>query len=287
MANQKDIKRRILGINNIMQITNAMQLVAAAKLRKLRIKLENTRPYLATVFENINEVLSTVNETTPLMREREVKNRAIILVSSDKGLAGGYNINAVNHVKKIMDENPEIPTVVYTTGIRSIDLLRRRGYTVNADFTHISQDPHAEDAAAVGGFFTSKFLEGEFDEVHLVYTKFESLVSFKPMDVKLLPSSGFSHDESFEEKIHLDYEFEPSVHQVLTQMIKQYINVTLYGAFLESAVSEQASRSNAMENATSNGEELVEDLQLEYNRARQAAITQEITEIVGGAEALN
>lgn len=299
MANQKDIKRRILSINNIMQITNAMQLVASAKLRKLRKRLENTRPYFETVFKNINEILASVTETTPIMKQREVKKRAIIVIASDKGLAGGYNINVVNLLEKVVKDTPDISTVVYTTGIRSIELLKRRGFEVNTDFTHISADPLVEDAQAMGEFFTNKFLEKDFDEVLLIYTKFISLVSFKPEVIKLLPASGFdgfekennSNDINEDNKTYikhkLEYEFEPSINTVLTQMIRQYINVTVYGALLESSVSEQASRSNAMENATTNGEELVGDLQLEYNRARQAAITQEITEIVGGAEALN
>nr|WP_276939599.1 ATP synthase F1 subunit gamma [Helcococcus sueciensis] len=286
MANTKDIKRRIQGIDSIMQITNAMQLVSAAKLRKLRQRLEKTRPYFDTVYENINEVLATTTEVTPLMKIREVKNRAIIIVASDKGLAGGYNNNAVNKAIEVVNLNKEAKNIIYTTGIRSIDLIRRRGFDVNTDFTHISNDPLLEDAVAMGSYFSRKFLEGKFDEVYIIYTKFNSMISFKPETIKLLPASGFTNDKKENVK-HIDYDYEPSVHTVLTQMIKQYVNVTVFSSLLESSVSEQASRSQAMENATSNGEELVDELRLEYNRARQAAITQEISEIVGGAEVLS
>lgn len=286
MANTKDIKRRIQGIDSIMQITNAMQLVSAAKLRKLRQKLEKTRPYFDTVYQNINEVLTTTSEVTPLMKLREVKNRAIIIVASDKGLAGGYNINVVNKAIEVVNMNKEANNMIFTTGIRSIDLIRRRGFDVNTDFTHISNDPLSEDAQAMGSYFSRKFLEKKFDEVYIIYTKFNSMISFKPEVIKLLPASGFINEKKENTK-QIDYEYEPSVHTVLTQMIKQYINVTVYSALLESSVSEQASRSQAMENATSNGEELVDTLRLEYNRARQAAITQEISEIVGGAEVLS
>lgn len=286
MANTKDIKRRIQGIDSIMQITNAMQLVSAAKLRKLRQKLEKTRPYFDTVYQNINEVLTTTSEVTPLMKLREVKNRAIIIVASDKGLAGGYNINVVNKAIEVVNMNKEANNMIFTTGIRSIDLIRRRGFDVNTDFTHISNDPLSEDAAAMGSYFSRKFLEKKFDEVYIIYTKFNSMISFKPKVIKLLPASGFINEKKENTK-QIDYEYEPSVHTVLTQMIKQYINVTVYSALLESSVSEQASRSQAMENATSNGEELVDTLRLEYNRARQAAITQKISEIVGGAEVLS
>lgn len=288
MANQKDIKRRISSIDSIMQITNAMQLVASAKLRKLRARLENTRPYFQTVNDNINELLASVNDTTPLMEVRPVEKRAIIIISSDKGLAGGYNVNAVNEAMKVVNENPGIPTDIYTTGIRSIDLIRRKGFEANIDFSHISNDPLAEDASAMGEFFANRFLQREYDEVYLIYTKFNSMISFIPKAIKLLPAHGFEMEsQSDEPQVRTEYEFEPDVHSVLTAMIRQYVNVTVYASLLESSVSEQASRSNAMENATTNGEELVDDLKLEYNRARQAAITQEITEIVGGANALS
>lgn len=285
MANQKDIKRRIQSVNNIMQITNAMQLVAAAKLRKLRVRLENTRPYFDTVYQNINEVLASIKATTPLMEKRNAEKIAIIAIASDKGLAGAYNISVVNETLEIIKKNPDAKIQLYTTGIRSVDLFRRRGYKVNIDFTHLSNDPTAEDAQALGEFFSNKFIEKEFDEVYLVYTRFNSMISFTPKTMKLLPADGIKKAENIENI--REYEFEPSIQEVLTQMIKQYINVTVYSSLLESSVSEQASRSNAMENATTNGEELVEELQLDFNRARQAAITQEITEIVGGAEALN
>lgn len=279
----KDIKRRIQSIGSIMQITNAMELVASAKLRKSRNRLDSTKPYFETVYENITDILSSTSEKSPLMDQREVKNRAILIIASDKGLAGGYNINVVN--KALNSFNDDAKNTIYTTGVRSIDLIRRKGHEVNKDFTTIHDDPVIEDAAAIGSYFINKFLNKEFDEVVVAYTKFNSMVSFEPLIRKILPA-GFSSKEKSEVK-KLEYEFEPSVSVVLSQMIRQFINVTIYGSLLESAVSEQASRRSAMENATSNGEELLEDLQLEYNRARQASITQEITEIVGGAEALN
>lgn len=284
MANTKDIKRRIQSIDSIMQITNAMQLVAAAKLRKLRQRLDYTRPYFDTVYQNINEVLSSVKDINELMQNRNVKSRAIILVASDKGLAGGYNINIINKAIELINSDSSIKNYIFTTGIKSIELLRRRGYDVNIDFTHISNDPLSEDAAAMGAYFCEKFLEKNFDEVCIIYTKFKSMVSFQPEIVKLLPATGF---EKIEDKKSISYDFEPSIGEVLTQMIKQYVNVVIYSCLLESSVSEQASRRTSMENATSNGQEMVESLKLEFNRARQASITQEISEIVGGANALN
>ncbi|MFM1542188.1 ATP synthase F1 subunit gamma [Helcococcus ovis] len=282
----KDIKRRIQGIGSIMQITNAMELVASAKLRKSRERLEITKPYFETVFENINDILAATSANSSLMEKREVKNRAVILVSSDKGLAGGYNINAVNKALEYVKNSDAENTVIYTTGIRSIELLKRKGFDVNKDFTHIDNDPIIEDASAMGSFFVNKYIEKVYDEVVIVYTKFDSMVSFVPKIIKLLPATGFEAEGKKSIK-KFDFDFEPSVSTVLTQMIKQYVNVTIYGCLLESSASEQASRRTAMENATSNGEDLLENLQLEFNRARQASITQEISEIVGGANALN
>ncbi|MFM1515537.1 ATP synthase F1 subunit gamma [Helcococcus ovis] len=282
----KDIKRRIQGIGSIMQITNAMELVASAKLRKSRERLEITKPYFETVFENINDILAATSANSSLMEKREVKNRAVILVSSDKGLAGGYNINAVNKALEYVKNSDAENTVIYTTGIRSIELLKRKGFDVNKDFTHIDNDPIIEDASAMGSFFANKYIEKVYDEVVIVYTKFDSMVSFVPKIIKLLPATGFEAEGKKSIK-KFDFDFEPSVSTVLTQMIKQYVNVTIYGCLLESSASEQASRRTAMENATSNGEDLLENLQLEFNRARQASITQEISEIVGGANALN
>lgn len=280
----KDIKRRIQGIGSIMQITNAMELVASAKLRKARAKLENTKPYFETVYNNINEVLGTSDIKSSLMIEREVKNRAIVVVSSDKGLAGGYNINVVKKAIEEISKNSTANNVIFTTGIRSIDLLRRKGFNVNQDFTHVNNEPNMEDALAIGAYLTESFIDKKFDEVIIVYTKFNSVVSLETQSIRLLPVGDF---KSSEDNKKLEYDFEPSPELVLTQMIKEYVNVTIFGCLLESSASEQASRRTAMENATSNGEELLEDLQLEYNRARQASITQEISEIVGGAEALN
>jgi len=294
-GNTKDIKRRIQSIGSIMQITNAMELVASAKLRKARARLEGTKPYFDTVYDNITEILSSTSEKSSLMEIRQVKNRAILIISSEKGLAGGYNINVVNEALKFYEED-DVENHVFTTGNKSIELMRRRGHDVNNDFTSIHEDPVIEDAAAIGSYFANKFEEKVYDEVVIVYTKFNSMLSLEPAVKTILPA-GFVRPENTdinedhvidedENNKKLDYDFEPSVSAVLSQMIKQFINVTIYGCLLESSVSEQASRRTAMENATSNGEDILDELQLEYNRARQATITQEISEIVGGAEAL-
>lgn len=283
----KEIKRRISSVGNIMQITNAMELVSSAKLRKIRQRLETTRPYFETVYANINEILSESDgRSSVFLKEREVKNRAVIVCASDRGLAGGYNINVCKKALKYKD-NSNVDTTFYVTGIKAYEILKRYGCKVNLDYTVIGEDAEMADAVEIGNLLLDQYSKGEIDEVIIVYTRFKTVLNLIPKAVKLLPAQGFEKGEVQEEgKKATPIQYEPSPEAVLTQMIRQYVNVSIYGALLEASTSEQASRRTAMENATDNGKELLEDLELIYNRARQANITQEISEIVGGAEAL-
>ncbi len=282
--NMKDIKRRIGSVGSIMQITNAMELVSSAKLRKARTRLEKTRPYYETVYENINEILSlTKGVNSPLLDRREIKTRAILVLASDRGLAGGYNINVVKEAEKIINNNDNVENIIYTTGTRAVDALRKTGCRLNEDFTSVGEEPSSEDASRIGDHLANLYKDKKIDEVLVVYTKFNSVMNLEPQVLQLLPATGFDQVEGGASTL---LEFEPSPSVVLTQMVRQYTNVTIYGCLLEASASEQASRRTAMENATSNGEELLDELELLYNRARQASITQEISEIVGGAEAL-
>lgn len=285
----KDIKRRIGSIGNIMQITNAMELVSSAKLRKARANLETTKPYFGTVYRNINEILSVSRDNTSVfLKKRPVKKRAVLVFAGDRGLAGGYNINVVKEAMK--HNKDDVETIFFPTGNRAIEILSRAGCNLDMEFNFIDEDPHLDDAVELGNYILDKYAEEAFDEVLLVYTVFKTVLQTIPTTIKLLPATGFNEDSNNnsdeEVRRYVPIEYEPSPEIVLTQMIRQYVNVTIYGSLLESAASEQAARRTAMENATDNGEELLGDLQLVYNRARQASITQEITEIVGGAEAL-
>ena len=289
----KEIKRRISSVGNIMQITNAMELVSTAKLRKTRAKLELTRPYFQTVYENINDILAVSNEKSSVfLDERPVKTRAVIVCASDRGLAGGYNINVCKEALKFKSEGNGVKTIFYATGVKAYDLLKRRGCDVNLDYSIIGDEPEMEDAMEIGKFLLDKYSASEIDEVFVVYTRFKSVLSLIPDTIKILPATGFEATEIDEgetdpnngKKVPIEY--EPSAEAVLDQMIRQYVNVSIYGCLLEASTSEQASRRTAMESATDNGKDLLSDLELKYNRARQANITQEISEIVGGAEAL-
>ncbi|MDO5026859.1 MAG: ATP synthase F1 subunit gamma [Tissierellia bacterium] len=285
----KEIKRRIGSVGNIMQITNAMELVSSAKLRKIRQRLETTRPYFETVYANINEILAESDKRSSIyLDERPVKNRAVIVCASDRGLAGGYNINVCKKALEYKDDS-DIDTTFYVTGVKAYEILKRHGCKVNLDYTVVGEDPEIADAVEIGSMLLEKYAKGEIDEVNIVYTKFESVLKLVPQAVQLLPTKDFkrsSSDDLVKDNRKTPIIYEPSAEAVLAQMIEQYVNVSIYGAILEASTSEQASRRTAMENATDNGKELLEDLELIYNRARQANITQEISEIVGGAEAL-
>lgn len=284
----KEIKRRISSVGNIMQITNAMELVSSAKLRKIRQRLETTRPYFETVYQNINEILSESDGRSSIyLKERQVKNRAVIVCASDRGLAGGYNINVCKEAIKYKSDNSNIDTTFYVTGIKAYEILKRYGCKVNIDYTVVGEEAEMADAVEIGNLLLEQYAKGEVDEVIIVFTRFKTVLSLIPQAIKLLPAQGFKKGKVEEDgKRKTPILYEPSPEAVLTQMIKQYVNVSIYGALLESSTSEQASRRTAMENATDNGKDLLEDLELIYNRARQANITQEISEIVGGAEAL-
>ncbi|SDY67157.1 ATP synthase F1 subcomplex gamma subunit [Proteiniborus ethanoligenes] len=279
----KDIKRRIRSISSTKQITKAMELVSSAKLRKAREKLERTRPYYQTIVRSIGDILSsTTGIKHPLLEKREVKKRAFIVVTADRGLAGGYNSNAIKLAESNIDDKNN--TVLITAGQKGKDYFKRRGYNIVGEFVSISEDPEYADASKIGNLATELYKNGEVDEVNLVYTRFKSVISQEPTILKLLPAENMKEEKTEGSKTLIEY--EPSPEEVLDYIIPKYINSAIYGALIESSASEQGARRTAMESATDNAEEMIDDLGLKYNRARQASITQEISEIVGGAEAL-
>ncbi|HLR34045.1 MAG TPA: ATP synthase F1 subunit gamma [Tissierellales bacterium] len=279
----RDIKRRIRGITNIKQITNAMELVASAKLKRAREKLERTRPYYNTVLESIQETLaSTGNINHPLLQVRDVEKSLYIVLTGDKGLAGGYNSNVLRLVENEIKERKDEVKLI-TIGSKGGEFYKRRGYEIVEEFTGISEEPSFSDAVKVTRIALELYKKEEIDEIIIAYTTFYSPISQEAKLLKLLPHED-TRAES-EEKTNI-IEYEPSPEEVLDYLIPKYIESTIYGALIESSSSEQGARRTAMGSATDNAEEMIDDLQLSYNRARQAAITVEISEIVAGAEAL-
>lgn len=284
MAQMRDIKRRMKSINSTMQITKAMYLVSSAKLKKAKDRVDTTRPYSETVISSIQRILASAKGVKhPFIEKREVKKTAYIIMSADRGLAGGFNSNLIKLAQHNITDKENTEIVAY--GSKSRDYFSKRGYNVIESFTGMTEDPTYTDARAAGEMLIDKYKKGEIDEVKLVYTKFVSMIAQEPTVLTLLPVNIEEGETEAEKSLTLT-EYEPSPEVVLDYLIPKYINGAIFGGLVESAASQQGARMVAMESATDNAEEIIDSLALVYNRARQATITQEISEIVGGAEAL-
>jgi len=283
----RDIKRRIKSVNNTKQITKAMELVSTAKLRKSRLRLDKSRPYFITIRKTVEELIGSTNGINhDFLNAREVKRSLYIAIAGDRGLAGGYNTNAIKKVlEKIEDKNR---ATIIAVGQKSRDFFHKRNYNLTAEFTHIAENPCISDAKNMADICIDLYNKGEIDEVYLIYTEFVSTISHKPRAVKLLPLDLETQkiEETADEEESEFMEFNPSVEGFLEYLVPKYIQSVIYGALIESGTSEQGARRVAMESATENAYDMIDKLELQYNRARQASITQEIAEIVGGAEAL-
>ncbi|WP_378951059.1 ATP synthase F1 subunit gamma [Pelosinus sp. sgz500959] len=280
MPNAQDIRRRIKSVKSIEQITKAMKMVAAARLRKAQEKAITSQPYTEKILQVLSSVANGAPDAAhPLLEVREVKRVAYLVMSADKGLAGAYSSNVIKEVITQIAGKENVSLI--TVGRKSRDYFKRRGYTVAEEYTGFSEKPAYQHAIAIANSLAEGFTAGVYDEIHLVYTKFHSALTQTPTSVKLLPIGNISTT-----KEHQEYIFEPSAEEVLKFLLPQYLQSIIYGALLQSAASELGARMTAMGAATENAEELIAKLILNYNKIRQATITREISEIVGGAEAL-
>lgn len=294
MASSRDIRRRIKSVNNIKQITKAMKMVAAARLRRAQEKANASRPYA----EKIRDVLANVVQNAkdinhPLLDVRaEVKKTAYFIISSDKGLAGSYNSNLIKEALKHVGATGQQPenVAIVTIGRKPLDYLKRRGYTIDNSYTGFSERPTYQDAVNISQEMTQKYIDLQYDEINVVYTKFYSPVRQEPVTQKILPVEPPKEDVSKkQERVSNDlreYIFEPSPEEALKVLVPRYLEISIYTALMQAAASELGSRMAAMGSATDNATELIAKLTLNYNKVRQAGITREISEIVGGAEAL-
>lgn len=280
----RDVKRRIKSVNSTKQITKAMELVSSAKLRRARQRVEKTRPYFNTIKETVQDIFSSTSGIKhPFVTEREIKKTCYIVITGDRGLSGGYNANVIKTAVAHMADKPA--KSIIAIGTKGRDYFRSRKYDLDGEFLQISEDPSYGDAKRISSLVMQLYQNKLIDEVYLVYTQFVSTISQKPEMIKLLPLSGEKKEKTKDQPFEY-VSYEPSPEAVLDYLVPKYIESTIFGALVESSASEQGARRVAMENATDNAEEMIDDLTLLYNRARQAAITQEIAEIVGGAEAL-
>ena len=283
MPNAQDIRRRIKTVRNIEQITKAMKMVAAARLRRAQERANASRPFTEKIRQVTLDVAQGARDAAhPLLAVRDITRSGYLILSSDKGLAGAYFSNLIKEALPHMEGKENIGLI--TVGRKARDYFRRRGYTVDKEFSGFSEKPAYGNAVEIAGFLTDGFIDGRYDEIYLVYTLFHSPLVQKPATIRLLPLEPEA--STGEGTASRDYIFEPSAAEVLGKLLPKYRETVVYGALLQSAASELGARMTAMESATDNAEDLISKLTLNYNKVRQATITREITEIVGGAEAL-
>ncbi len=281
MASLQDIRRRIKSVKSIQQITNAMNMVATSRLRKAKEAAVANKPYADKMAQVVADIAANAGDFShPLLEVHPEGKQLYLVIASDKGLAGAYAGNifktAVGHIED------KANTQIVVVGRKAEAFFRNREYDIVQAYTGISERPTYEDAKEIAVDLISRFVSGEVKEINMIYTRFVSAISCVPETVKLLPFG----DLAGEGGSHTEYIYEPDAQSVLGFMLPQYLITTIYAALLQAAASELSSRMNAMSNATDNAQELIAKLDLHYNKVRQAGITSEITEIVGGAEAL-
>ena len=286
MASMRDIKRRKESIQSTGQITKAMKLVSTVKLQKAKGKAENTKPYFEHMYKAVNSMLrKSGNILHPYLQSGSSEKKGIIMVTSNRGLAGGYNSNII---KMVMNSGiSKEDAVIYAVGRKGKDALARRGYTIAEDYSEVMNEPVFNDAMSIGRRVLEDFAEGKIGEIYLVYTEFKNTVTHVPTWLKLLPVIVSEEEEEDEaDKLTL-MNYEPEAEEALDLIIPKYINSLIYGGLMQSFASENGARMQAMDSATTNAEEMISTLELSYNRARQGAITQELTEIIARSSTLS
>lgn len=317
MASMRDIKRRKSSIQSTQQITKAMKLVSTVKLQKARSRAEQTAPYFHSMYQTVTSILEksgTIDH--PYLKKGKSVKKAVVVITSNRGLAGGYNSNVVGLVTGNAEFRKE-DLEIYAIGNKGREAFERRGYGMKWNGSEIIEAPTYEAAVALCRKILVSYTAGEIGEIYLAYTHFKNTVSHEPRLMKLLPvefdeekigsrgtdgvQSAKEHDEKEHEakeygakehetgepgsKVFMNY--EPNEEEVLERMIPKYVTSLFYGALMEAAASENGARMQAMDSATGNAEEIISDLTLKYNRARQGTITQELTEIIAGAAAIS
>ena len=281
MASLQDIRRRIKSVKSIQQITNAMNMVATSRLRKAKEAAVANKPYADKMAQVVSDIAANAGDFThPLLEARQEGKKLILVMASDKGLAGAYASNAFKEAMAGIEDKSN--TEIVAVGRKTDAFFKNRDYEVAKSYIGISERPSYDNAKEIAVDLISRFVSGEVKEISMVYTRFVSAISCVPETVQLLPFGNLAGQGG----THAEYIYEPDAQSVLGYMLPQYLVTTIYAALLQAAASELSSRMNAMSNATDNAQELIAKLDLHYNKVRQAGITREITEIVGGAEAL-
>ncbi len=286
MASMRDIKRRKSSIQGTQQITKAMKLVSTVKLQRARTNAERSKGYFDCMYDTVNSILRRVGHIEHrYLTQGASRKKAVIVITSNRGLAGGYNSNVI----KLITRNPEWKKEdleIYCLGNKGREAFHRYGYNIKVSDGDIVENPVYADAMHLSAKLLQSFAEGEVGEIYLAYTAFKNTVSHVPTLLRLLPVEVSGEEEGQSSEAAAIMNFEPEDVEALDMIIPKYVTSLIYGALMESVASENGARMQAMDNATSNAEEMISDLALKYNRARQGSITQELTEIIAGAEAL-
>ena len=280
MAGAQDIRRRIRSVKNMQQITKAMKMVSAAKLRKAQLKLNAARPYarqLQGVLERLAQ--APVDVIHPLLKKRPVQKVVYVLITSDRGLCGGYNANLIRKTSGMIAKTQQEVKLV-TVGRKGRDFFRRGKIEFLAEFTGLGDEPSYNQAKEIAQEVVRLYEQGEADEVYLLYTEFVTAMTQRPAQIQLLPIEQPAGTQGKQ------YIFEPTAEEILNSLLPKYVETQIFRTILEGKASEQGARMTAMSSATDNAKDMIEKLSLAMNRARQAAITTEISEIVSGAAAL-
>ncbi len=276
----KEIKTRIRSMESTKQITKAMEMVAASKLRRAQARVTDSRPYFEILYSAAREIAQgTKDFSSPYIQGRAPQKKLYIVIAGDRGLAGGYNSN----ILKLVQAQAKEQDLILPIGKKAVDFFKSKNYSLFTDHYALAADLGVGDCFSISRQVCRGFTDGTFDEVVLAYTQFVSVLSQVPGCIDILPLKKLAEDASPESKSKCDTIYEGNSEEVFAAIVPEYLGGVLYGALCESTASEQAARRSAMDSATQNAEEMIADLSLKFNRARQAAITQEITEIVAGS----
>lgn len=283
MASIRDLRRRIKSIKNTQQITKAMKAVSAAKMRRAQDDVVAARPYAKRLIDVLGRVgAASKGVKHPLLEVREPKKVAFVVITADRGLCGAFNSNVLRRASREL-EGFRDPLLI-CIGRKSLDYFRRRRYNVVQNYVGLGEEIHPSQAKEIAEYIIRQYSEGEFDAVYVVYSEFINVLTQSPVTVKLLPAEPPEAKE--EHTLEIEYIYEPSAEEVLSALLPKYVINTVFQGLLESKAGEHSSRMTAMDNATKNAAEMIDKFTLTMNRIRQDAITREITEIVGGAAAL-
>ena len=287
MANLKDIRNQIKSVKSIQKVTKAMKMVAAAKMRRAQENMEQARPYTNKLNNMLNSLIPEIDRSIlPELEIRaEINHKLFVVITADRGLAGAFNSNVIKMAQKAIDKFGKDKSVLICIGKKSLSHFKIRKYNIIEDYIDFWSELGFQHATSMGEKIISHFISGEADEVQVIYNKFINVGKQEVQHEKFLPLTYDNQDES--SSILPDRIYEPSKASVVKAMVPKYLNTQIWQYLLESFASEQAARMLAMENATTNAEDMIKDLSLKYNKARQSAITTEMLEIVSGAEALN